>query len=101
MVGNYMRTRGKKHILTRREVGNILQERRTGMSANEIAEALTSRPRRTVQANPVKVAQLLRGAKGIRAVFEGRKCDSSTQDVKIYEMNDFKAYEEWINGGRK
>lgn len=100
-VGISMKARGKKHIETRREVGNILQERRHGMSASEIAEALTSRPRRTVQANPIKVAQLLRGAKGVRAVKEARDCDSSRQAVKIYEMDDFKAYKAWINGGRK
>lgn len=100
-VGRYMKQRGKKYIWTRREVGNILQERGIGMSANEIAEALTSRPRRVVQANPIKVAQLLRGAKGVSAVKEARDCDSSKQSVKIYEMSDYEAYKAWINGGRK
>jgi len=93
-----MRARGKKHIQTRREVGNILQERRTGLSAGEIAEALANKPRRSVQANPIKVAQLLRGAKGVKSVSEVRDLDSSRQAVKIYEMDNYEEYRNWIEG---
>ena len=95
-----MRARGKKHIQTRREVGNILRERRIAMSANEIADALKHRTRRTVQANPIKVAQLLRGAKGVASKKEIRQMDSSRQEVKIYTMDNYDDYNNWLNGER-
>jgi len=95
-----MRARGKKHIQTRREVGHILRERDVAMSANEIADALKNRTRRTVQANPIKVAQLLRGAKGVGSTKEVRQLDSSRQEVKIYKMDNYDDYNNWLNGER-
>ncbi|QDP49801.1 MAG: hypothetical protein GOVbin1511_11 [Prokaryotic dsDNA virus sp.] len=93
-----MKSRGKRFIRTRRAVGHILRDRMVGMSANEIAEALNNRERRTVQANPIKVAQLMRGAKGIESEIEARECETTKQEVKIYKMNSFTDYSNWIEG---
>ena len=95
-----MKRRGKRFIQTRLAVGHILRERAVGMSANEITQALKNRERRTIQANPIKVGNLLRGAKGIEADLEKRECEMTTQEVKIYKMNSYNDYSNWIEGNK-
>jgi hypothetical protein len=94
-----MRARGKKHIRTRREVGNILQEENKGMSANEIAAALVSRRKRSyIQTSPISVAQFLRGARGVKSQQENRELDCGVKPVKIYIMDDYEGYNNWLKG---
>tara|TARA_Y100000361_G_scaffold67192_1_gene59110 strand:+ start:9993 stop:10280 length:288 start_codon:yes stop_codon:yes gene_type:complete len=93
-----MGVRGKRRFIqTRRAIGAILNEAREPMSPQEIAEALRYRPTRAITATPNRVSQLLRGARGIVSDKEMRDFDSSRQQSKVYSMDEYDLYEDWLD----
>lgn len=87
----------RRFIKTRRAIGVILREAHEPMSPQEIAEALRYRPARAITATPNRVSQLLRGARGVSSGKEVRDFDSSRQQSKVYSMDEFDEYEDWLD----
>tara|TARA_R100001463_G_scaffold3941_4_gene15431 strand:+ start:52 stop:339 length:288 start_codon:yes stop_codon:yes gene_type:complete len=93
MVGEYM---VKKHR-ARRPIGEIMRDRKEPMSAYEIAEQMMNKRLKFYAERPKTIAQLLKGAKGITRSKVLRKREVTSTMTTLYHMEDYEAYERWLN----